>query len=60
MKQYQYTYTDNFVIPPKVLNIITLDKLDILEADNMFKKECGVDPLKKPSIGCSLKVIDFL
>jgi hypothetical protein len=52
----EFTYWDNSVIPPKFLYQVVEE--DILVADELFKKKIGIDPMKKPTIGCQVKVVD--
>lgn len=49
----EFTYWDNSVVPPKFLFQVVEE--DILVADALFKQHTGIDPVKKPTVGCSIK-----
>lgn len=54
--KYEFSYYDNTVIPPKFMFQVVEE--NILAADEQFKKQYGVDPMKKPTIGCRIKKVD--
>jgi len=34
---------------------VVIDAEDILKADEIFKKQTGIDPVKSPWVGCSVE-----
>jgi hypothetical protein len=50
---FEFTYWDNSEIPPKFLFQVVEE--DILVADALLKQKLGIDPVKKPTVGCQIK-----
>lgn len=55
---FEFTYWDNSVTAPKLL--FQMLAKDILDADDVLLKQLGIDVMKKPAIGCQVKVVDTL